>query len=155
MINDRIHRLVHILNLNPTSFADSLKVSVTVIFNIIKGRRSKPSYDLIHKMLKTYDKLNAEWLITGDGPMWNDDIVTSEKFFPSDLQIELRIKELLLHLSINNPHSHEYVELEELVAHLIRESNEQKYKLVVLHERQAGMIKSLKQRLKLRQGAPA
>ncbi len=150
MINDRIHRLIQVLNMNPTSFSDSLNVSVTVIFNIIKGRRSKPSYDLINKMLTTYEKLNAEWLIKGNGSMWNDDIVTSEKFTPSNLQVELRIKELLLKLSLKNPDSHEYIELEELVSHMMSESSEQKYKLVVLHERQEGMIKLLKEKLKLR-----
>ena len=150
MINDRIYHLINVLNLNPTSFSDSLNVSVTVIFNIIKGRRSKPSFELIHNILKTYNKLNADWLIKGEGSMWNDDIVTSEKFSPSGIQLEARIKELLLKLSIQNPQSHEYIELEELVSHLVTESNEQKHKLIVLHERQEGMIKLLKQKLKLK-----
>ena len=82
--------------------------------------------------------------------MWNDDIVTSEKFSPVGIQLEARIKELLIKLSIQNPQSHEYIELEELVSHLVTESNEQKHKLVVLHERQEGMIKLLKQKLKLK-----
>ena len=82
--------------------------------------------------------------------MWNDDIVTSEKFSPAGIQLEARIKELLIKLSIQNPQSHEYIELEELVSHLVTESNEQKHKLVVLHERQEGMIKLLKQKLKLK-----
>ena len=150
MINDRIYHLINVLNLNPTSFSDSLNVSVTVIFNIIKGRRSKPSFELIHNILKTYNKLNADWLIKGEGSMWNDDIVTSEKFSPVGIQLEARIKELLIKLSIQNPQSHEYIELEELVSHLVTESNEQKHKLVVLHERQEGMIKLLKQKLKLK-----
>ena len=150
MINDRIYHLINVLNLNPTSFSDSLNVSVTVIFNIIKGRRSKPSFELIHNILKTYDKLNADWLIKGDGSMWNDEIVKSEKFTPSNVNLESRIKELLIKLSIQNPQSHEYIELEELVFHMVKESTEQKHKLVVLHERQEGMIKLLKQKLKLK-----
>lgn len=150
MINDRVYHLINVLNLNPTSFSDSLNVSVTVIFNIIKGRRSKPSFELIHNILKTYDKLNADWLIKGKGSMWNDEIVTSEKFNPSNVDIEARIKELLIKISLQNPQSHEYVELEELVFHLIKESNEQKHKLVVLHERKEGTIRMLKQKLKLK-----
>ena len=69
MINDRIHHLIKVMEMNPTSFSDSLEVSVTVIFNIIKGRRSKPSFELILKILKAYDKLNAE---LGDFiiPLW-------------------------------------------------------------------------------------
>lgn len=150
MINDRVYHLINVLNMNPTSFSDSLNVSVTVIFNIIKGRRSKPSYELIYNILKTYNKLNADWLIKGEGSMWNDDVVTSEKFTPSNVNLESRIKEILIKISIQNPQSHEYMELEELVSHLMKESSEQKHKLVVLHERQEGMIKMLKEKLKLK-----
>jgi len=135
--------------MNPTSFSDSLDVSVTVIFNIIKGRRSKPSFDLILKILTTYNKLNADWLIKGEGSMWNDDIVTSEKFAPSNVNLENRIKELMLRLQIENPQSYDVIELEELVNYLMNESAEQKNKLIILHERQEGMIKVLKEKLKL------
>ena len=150
MINDRIYHLINVLSMNPTSFSDSLNVSVTVIFNIIKGRRSKPSYELIYNILKTYDKLSATWLIKGEGSMWNDDIVVSERFTPANVNLESRIRELLIKISIQNPQSHEYAELEELVVHLLKESSEQKHKLIVLHERQEAMIKLLRQKLKLK-----
>lgn len=150
MINDRIYHLINVLNMNPTSFSDSLNVSVTVIFNIIKGRRSKPSFELIFNILSTYDKLNSEWLIKGEGSMWNDDIVVSERFTPSNVNLESRIRDLLIKISLQNPQSHEHVELEELVVHLLKESSEQKHKLVVLHERQDAMIKLLKEKLKLK-----
>lgn len=136
--------------MNPTSFAESLGVSVTVIFNIIKGRRSKPSYELIAKMLRTYDKVNAEWLIKGDGPMWNDDVVTSDKFVPSNIHLESRIRELFLKIKIAHPESYEVDELEELVLHLLRETVEQKNRLVLLNERKEGMIRVLRDKLKLK-----
>lgn len=150
MINDRIFKLIKVLEMNPTSFSDSIEVSVTVIFNIIKGRRSKPSYDLILKILKTYSRLNAEWLMKGEGSMWSDDIVTSEKIVPSNVKLENRVKELILNLQVNHPNSFEAVELEELVNYMIDESMAQKRKLVVLHERQEGMITMLKEKLKLK-----
>lgn len=138
------------MEMNPTSFSDSLDVSVTVIFNIIKGRRSKPSFELILKILKAYDKLNAEWLIKGDGPMWNDDIVTASRFAPSNVNLEARIKELFLKVRLSQPESYQVIELEELVNYLMDESAEQKNKLVLLHERQESMIKVLKEKLKLK-----
>jgi len=150
MINDRIYKLIKVLEMNPTSFSDSIEVSVTVIFNIIKGRRSKPSYDLILKMLKTYDRLNAEWLMKGEGSMWSDDIVTSEKIVPSNVKLENRVKELLLNLQLEHPDSFVASELDELVGYLMEESMAQKRKLVVLHERQEGMIAMLKEKLKLK-----
>ncbi|MEQ9467298.1 MAG: hypothetical protein RLN88_07790 [Ekhidna sp.] len=150
MINDRIYRLIRVLDMNPTSFSDSLEVSVTVIFNIIKGRRSKPSFDLILNILKTYDKLNAEWLIKGEGPMWNDDIVTSAEIAPSHVNLQARIRELFVKMRLQRPDSHEVMELEELVNYLIEESTEEKNKLILLHERQEGMLKVLKDKLKLK-----
>jgi len=150
MINDRLHKLIRILDMNPTSFAESLDVSVTVIFNIIKGRRSKPSFELIHNILRTYDKLNAEWLITGEGSMWSDDVVTSKNFAPSHVNLVSRIKELFIKMRLEYPTSHEALELEELVNFLIEESSEQKNKLILLHERQEGMLNVLKRRLKLK-----
>lgn len=150
MINDRIYRLIRVLDMNPTSFSDSLEVSVTVIFNIIKGRRSKPSFDLILNILKTYDKLNAEWLIKGEGPMWNDDIVTSSEITPSHVNLQARIRELFVKMRLQKPDSHEVMELEELVTYMMDESTEQKNKLILLHERQEGMLKVLKEKLKLK-----
>ena len=81
--------------------------------------------------------------------MWNDEIVTSEKYSHSNVNLQARIKDLLIKLSVENPNTPEFFEMEELVSRLVIEANEQKYKLVVLHERQEGMIKMLKQKLKL------
>lgn len=150
MINDRIFHLIKVLKLNPTSFSESLDVNVTVIFNIIKGRRSKPSYDLISKILSTYKKVSTEWLIKGKGPMWADDVVATERFAPSDVRLEARIKELLAKMVMDDPHSRYLMELEELVGHMMREASEQKLKLVILHERKDAMVQVLKDKLKLK-----
>lgn len=150
MINDRIQKLIRVLDMNPTAFSESLQVSVTVIFNIIKGRRSKPSFDLILNILRTYNKLSAEWLIKGEGSMWNDDIVTSAEFTPSHVNMEARIKELFLKMKVQHPDTYEVAELEELVTFMMEESAEQKNKLILLHERQEGMLNVLKEKLKLK-----
>lgn len=150
MINDRINRLITVMEMNPTSFADSVGVNVTVIFNIIKGRRSKPSYELILKMLKTHDKLNAEWLIKGLGAMWNDDIVKSQPIAPSQVNLENRIRELFIKLRMVQPDAYEVHELEELVSFVLEESDAQKNKLILLNDRQEGMLTVLREKLKLR-----
>ena len=150
MINDRIYKLIRILDMNPTSFSDSLKVNVTVIFNIIKGRRSKPSFDLILNVLKTYDKLSTEWLIKGRGSMWNDDIVTSLEIAPTHVNLQARIRELFIRIRLEHPASHEASELEELVTFMMDETSEQKNKLILLHERQAGMLGILREKLRLK-----
>ncbi|MEM6643793.1 MAG: hypothetical protein AAF616_12500 [Bacteroidota bacterium] len=150
MINDRIFHLITLLKKNPTSFAESLNVSVTVIFNIIKGRRSKPSYDLILNILQTYNRLSSDWLIKGEGPVWNDDVVASEDFVPSNVRLTTRLQQLVLSLGLEYPKSAEVYELDELVNHLIRESAEQKRRLLLLQDRKDGMIEMLKRRLKIK-----
>ncbi len=138
------------MEMNPTSFADSVGVNVTVIFNIIKGRRSKPSYELILKILKTYDKLNAEWLIKGLGAMWNDDVVKSQPIAPSQVNLENRIRELFVKLRMSNPEAYEVHELEELVSFVLEEGEAQKNKLILLNDRQENMLGVLREKLKLK-----
>lgn len=150
MINDRVYKLIKVLGMHPTSFAESLGVSVTVIFNIIKGRRSKPSYDLILNILETYGELNAEWLIKGSGAMWNDDIVVSAEITPAYVDIHNRIKELFAQLTAENSLSYELSELEELVTHIMKETIEQKNKLVHAHERLENVVQTLQRKLKLK-----
>lgn len=150
MINDRINRLITVMEMNPTSFSDSVGVNVTVIFNIIKGRRSKPSYDLILKIMNTYQKLSSEWLIKGDGPMWNDDIVKSQDIAPAQVNLENRVRELFTKLRVSAPESYEVHELEELVTFVLEESDAQKNKLILLNDRQEAMLGVLRQKLKLR-----
>lgn len=150
MINDRLNRLITIMEMNPTSFSDSVGVNVTVIFNIIKGRRSKPSYDLILKILRTYENLNAEWLIKGDGAMWNDDIVMSQEIAPEQVNLENRIRELFVKLRVIQPDAYEVHELEELVSFVLEESDAQKNKLILNNDRQVAMVKVLRKQLKLK-----
>lgn len=150
MINDRLNRLITVMEMNPTSFSDGVGVNVTVIFNIIKGRRSKPSYDLILKILKTHDKLNAEWLIKGEGAMWNDDIVLSQDIAPAQVNLENRVRELFVKLRVIQPDAYEVHELEELVSFVLEESDAQKNKLILMNDRQVGMVKVLRKQLKLK-----
>ena len=152
MINNRLDRLIIVMEMNLTSFAHSIGVNVTVIFNIIKGRRSKPSYGLILKILRTYEKLNSEWLIKGEGAMWNDDIVKSHSIAPAQVKLENRVRKLLMKLCKTKakPKLHELHELKELVSFVLEESDAQKNKLLLLNERRGGMINMLREKLKVR-----
>jgi len=70
-MKDRIIQFLNANNLNSTKFADQIGVQRSSISHILSGR-NKPSYDFIEKMLLTYPKLNAQWLITGKGNMFID-----------------------------------------------------------------------------------
>lgn len=69
-INERISLLIKLLDLNNNSFAKTLNVNPTVTFNVISGRNTKPSYDLLEKIAFTFDNINTEWLLKGKGEVF-------------------------------------------------------------------------------------
>lgn len=71
-INERLRFVITTLQLNNNSFAKALGVNPVVTHNIISGRQTKPSYELLEKILLTYDNINADWLMCGRGDMIRD-----------------------------------------------------------------------------------
>lgn len=56
--------------MNNNMFAKAINVNPVVTHNIISGRLTKPSYELLEKILLTFDNINADWLICGRGEMF-------------------------------------------------------------------------------------
>lgn len=67
-VNDRIGMLIKELNINKNSFSKAVNTSASVIQNIVGGRKSKPGYDLLNKIVGTFD-VNPTWLLIGQGEM--------------------------------------------------------------------------------------
>ncbi|MBN2744486.1 MAG: helix-turn-helix transcriptional regulator [Marinilabiliaceae bacterium] len=67
IIAERIGELLKLYGLNKHQFANKIEVSSTIIYNIIGGRKSNPSYELINKILDAFPDLSAEWLLRGKG----------------------------------------------------------------------------------------
>lgn len=85
-INDRISYIVNNqFNGNKKKFAESIGFAAQVVSNIVSGRRSKPSFDVINAMLSTNDDLSAKWLITGKGNIYEtkNDLATISKIVES------------------------------------------------------------------------
>lgn len=76
-INERISLLIKLLDLNNNSFAKALDVNPTVTFNVISGRNTKPSYDLLEKIVFTFDNINTEWLLKGRGEVFTSGVKTT------------------------------------------------------------------------------
>jgi len=69
-INERIELIISTLELNKNSFSRKIGLSnSTVVGNIVSGRMNKPSFEVLHKILTTFDQVSADWLITGKGEM--------------------------------------------------------------------------------------
>ncbi len=83
-LNSRFVQLMEIKNVNPSELADKWNVSKQQISNITTGR-NKIGIKILHKIIDFFPDLNLNWLIKGEGDIW-------EKEF-NDL--ELRNNELL------------------------------------------------------------
>lgn len=69
-INARIQEVMEHFNLNKNSFSKALGLSNNVtIGNIVGGRKGKPSFDILQKIILNFDSINSEWLLTGEGDM--------------------------------------------------------------------------------------
>lgn len=67
-INQRIKYVIDELGYNKNSFSKALGLSNNVtIGNIVSNRGNKPSFDVLERILRKFDRINVEWLILGTG----------------------------------------------------------------------------------------
>lgn len=70
-VNDRLELLMKHFDLSVNSLAKKLDFSRTTVHNIISenGRRTSPSHDFYAKLKESFENINLNWLITGEGEM--------------------------------------------------------------------------------------
>lgn len=68
-ICERIKTLIESQNMNIAAFARKIGVGDQTIRGVVVQKRNKPGYDVILKIVQTFEWLNVEWLITGKGDM--------------------------------------------------------------------------------------
>ena len=69
---DIIERLQEVINyegLTVSAFARKIGVVDQTIRGIVVQKRNKPSFDILEKIIQTFDWIDAEWLLTGRGEM--------------------------------------------------------------------------------------
>lgn len=77
-IHQRIDILIKNLGKTHNSFAKSLDIGNSVIGHIVNGnsynsgKRNKPSFDLLMKIVDRYPQVCLEWLMLGSGPMFHE-----------------------------------------------------------------------------------
>ena len=72
-INDKVSEIIDTLfGGNKRAFAKCVKISPTVVENVVGTRRGKPSYDVIYKICSNAN-ISPAWLITGKGDMITSD----------------------------------------------------------------------------------
>ena len=68
-MKERLVQLLDMEQLTPSKFADIIGVQRSSVSHVVSGR-NKPSFDFLQKTLKAFPGLNAEWLILGEGTMY-------------------------------------------------------------------------------------
>jgi hypothetical protein len=66
-LNERISYVIASAGINASQFARSIGTSKTMVHNYIAGRGSKPSFDVLAKILLVYPQISCKWLILGQG----------------------------------------------------------------------------------------
>lgn len=69
-MKERLIQLLDLEQLTPSKFADIIDVQRSSVSHVISGRNN-PSFDFIQKTLMAFPGLNAEWLIVGQGTMYD------------------------------------------------------------------------------------
>lgn len=63
-IQERLKMVMKMNNLSAAAFADRVGVQRSSISHIMSGR-NKPSLDFIQKTVKSFPRVNGDWLVTG------------------------------------------------------------------------------------------
>ena len=66
-IADRIRTIITVNNLTGSSFADKIGVQRSGVSHILNGR-NQPSLDFLLKVLESFPRVDAGWLLTGKAP---------------------------------------------------------------------------------------
>lgn len=94
-INDRIMVLVQrFADGNKSRFSKAIGLSSSAVLeNIVGKRRSSPSFEVVQKMLLSFDNVSAEWLILGQGELMksqeNIDIRSIREYMELEKELEL------------------------------------------------------------------
>lgn len=106
-------------NGNRSEFCRRIGRKVDAVKDIIGGRNTAPSYDLIYAILSSDLGISPTWLILGIGPMMED--------LPSTNEVEVPRSNVSTHNEIhhNNTVNINYGALKETIIEAIREANRQ------------------------------
>lgn len=70
-MNNRLQQFLAAENISQAQFAETIGVARASVSHILAGR-NKPGFDFLESMLRHYPSLNLEWLLTGQGRMYNN-----------------------------------------------------------------------------------
>ena len=91
-VNSRIQQFLNMEGVSPAQLADQLGIQRSGLSHLLSGR-NKPSFDFITKLLSSYPKLQADWLLLGRGkPYKETDIPSPAPLFPEEIPAPVEIQ---------------------------------------------------------------
>lgn len=69
-MKDRIQKIIEEENMSPSRFADEVGLNRPAVSHILNGRNN-PGLEALQKILNRFPNINAAWLITGNGNMYD------------------------------------------------------------------------------------
>ena len=147
-VNDRILYLIeNQLSGNKKKFAERIGFAPQVVFNIVSGRKSKPSFDVLEAIISSFDEISPEWLLTGKGAMLRGQSAPevapppSEPAFPGFIE---KIQELSVkvgRLEAENEHLRAAIEAKQREIEAQRREIEARQKEIEDKERQIKLMR--------------
>lgn len=114
-MKERLLQLLDLEHLTPSKFADLIGVQRSSVSHILSDR-NKPSFDFLKKTLKTFPGLKADWLMLGEGPMYEQmgregaDLFSQDTpDIPEDLPVE-QLEDADSEILSNDESSHEAID---------------------------------------------
>lgn len=69
-MKDRIQKILNEKKMTPSRFADEVGLNRPAVSHILNGRNN-PGLEALQRIIARFTDINAAWLISGTGPMYN------------------------------------------------------------------------------------
>jgi len=86
-MKERLLKIITSEGLTPSLLSEELGVQRSGISHILSGR-NYPSFDFLQKLLVRFPKLNAEWLLLGQGSMYKSSVGDLSNLFTTTAPVE-------------------------------------------------------------------
>ena len=147
-VNDRILYLIDSqLGGNKKKFAERIGFAPQVVFNIVSGRKSKPSFDVLEAIISSFDEISPEWLLTGKGAMLREQSAPevapppSEPAFPGFIEEIKSLSVKVGRLEAENEHLRAAIEAKQREIEAQRREIEARQKEIEDKERQIKLMR--------------
>lgn len=77
-MKDRIQNILVRENLNAKRFADIIGIQSSAMSHILSGRNNA-SLDVVQKIIRSFPRINPDWLIMGIGDMYRNEVQIADK----------------------------------------------------------------------------